>query len=254
MGTFYIVATPIGNLEDISLRAIRVLFEVDVIAAEDTRRSGVLLEYLRKREELLTEVMKESEKPRDGKPKFLSLHDGNESERIDDVMRLLAEGKDVALVSDAGTPLVSDPGFKVVRALTQAGVRVVAIPGPVAWVNALVMSGMATNMVWTVGYLPIRSKRRQKELRQLMEAAASMKKNPTLVFYEAPHRLLSTLQDVMQVMGNVDVVLASEMTKLHEKVKRNPISLWIAQLQKEKKIRGEYTVVLELKENAEDSD
>ncbi len=260
----YIVSTPIGNLEDITLRALKVLFSVPMILCEDTRRTGNLLEWYRRnlefriqnlefrmsdnkrRENKEASVTEEEEEPEQlgkQKPKLVSFHDYNEQQRIPEVMEWLKQGLDMALVSDAGTPLVSDPGFKLVRRCLEEKVRVISIPGATAWLASLTSSGMPTDRVLFLGYLSPRAVRRRKELHQLKEALSGLRKSPTLVMYEAPHRLVTTLKDILEVAGNVEMVLASELTKLHEKVEKKSVSLWMAELSQQKKIRGEYTVL-----------
>ena len=195
-GILYIVATPIGNLNDITLRAIEVLKQVDVIAAEDTRHSKKLLEHYG----IDTRLM--------------AVHDHNENDRIQSLLGVLQGGASVALISDAGTPLISDPGFRVVRAMQQAGIEVVAIPGPCAAIAALSIAGLPTDRFLFVGFLPAKQKARQVALEALSAEQG------TLVFYESPKRIVSALEDVALVLGEVRVVsVVKEITKAFETVK-----------------------------------
>ncbi|HKS40834.1 MAG TPA: 16S rRNA (cytidine(1402)-2'-O)-methyltransferase [Blastocatellia bacterium] len=199
-GKLYLVATPIGNLEDITLRALRVLREVDLIACEDTRHTRKLLAHY------------EISKP------TVSYHDHNERERAADIIEKLKAGLNIALVSDAGTPLVSDPGFRLVRDSIDEGIRVVPIPGPSALVTALAASGLATAEFTFAGFLPARRYARRARLAQLAPLRS------TLVFYEAPHRIKETLADARDVLGNRQTVVARELTKLHEQFIRGALS------------------------------
>ena len=199
-GVLYVVATPIGNLDDISPRALKVLADVDLVAAEDTRHSGALLAHFGIRTQLV------------------SLHEHNEAERAAWLLERLKGGADVALVSDAGTPLISDPGFDLVRAARRAGVVVSPIPGPSALVAALSVSGLPTDRFVFEGFLPSRSAARRERLNAL---AAETR---TLVFYESVHRLAESLEDMTAVFGAArPAVLARELTKLHEGVREAPL-------------------------------
>src|SRR5690349_6385885 len=190
-GRLYLVATPIGNLEDITYRAVRVLREVDVIACEDTRQTRKLLEHYG------------IHKP------TVSYHEHNEAERCEEFAERLRAGESIALVSDAGTPLVSDPGYRLVRAALSSDIPVEPIPGPSAALTALAASGLPTDTFRFEGFLPPKTGARTRLLESLVEETA------TLIFYEAPHRVLETLEAIEQVMGPRPVVLARELTKLH---------------------------------------
>ncbi|HEV2111246.1 MAG TPA: 16S rRNA (cytidine(1402)-2'-O)-methyltransferase [Gammaproteobacteria bacterium] len=195
-GVLYVVATPIGNLDDISSRALKILAEVDLVAAEDTRHSGTLLSHFGIRTQLV------------------SLHEHNEAERAGWLIGKLQGGADVALISDAGTPLISDPGFDLVRAARKAGISVSPIPGACAMVAALSVSGLPTDRFVFEGFLPVKSTARRERLALL--AAESR----TLVFYESVHRLQESLDDMAAVLGSERIgVLARELTKLHEGVR-----------------------------------
>jgi 16S rRNA (cytidine1402-2'-O)-methyltransferase len=217
--TLFIVATPIGNLEDITLRALRVLREVRLIAAEDTRHTRQLLNHY----EISTPC--------------ISYHEFNKLSRLDDILAALAEG-DVALVSDAGTPALSDPGFELINACIAAGHAVSPIPGPSAPIAALVASGLPTERFLYLGFLPRRSPERRALLSNIVDLTVS------LVFFEAPHRLIDSLQDALSVLGDRRVVVANDLTKRYEELRRTRISQAIAYFQ-EQRPRGEYTLVFE---------
>lgn len=218
MGTLYLVSTPIGNLEDITLRALRVLREAGLIAAEDTRHTRRLLTHY-----AIT-------------TRCISYHEHNKLIRIDDILTALAD-EDVALVSDAGTPGLSDPGFELVRAVIAAGFPVSSVPGPNAPVAALVASGLPTDQFLYLGFLPRRSVERRNLFTSLQSLPA------TLVCFESPHRLLDTLEDALAVLGDRQVVVARELTKMHEEWLRVPISVALEHF-KVHAPRGEFTLVI----------
>ncbi|HYF61588.1 MAG TPA: 16S rRNA (cytidine(1402)-2'-O)-methyltransferase, partial [Herpetosiphonaceae bacterium] len=199
MGTLYLVATPIGNLEDISARALRILREAALIAAEDTRHTRKLLS----RYEIEARV--------------IAYHEHNKLARLDAILLPLANGEDVALVSDAGTPAISDPGYELVQAVIGAGFPVVPVPGPCAAVAGLVGSGLPTDRFLYLGFPPRRSGERQAWLGEVGAIAA------TLVIYESPHRLADTLEDALAVLGNRPAAVARELTKLHEQFVRGTL-------------------------------
>src|SRR5262245_60396075 len=199
-GTLFVVATPIGNLEDISARALRVLGEVTVIAAEDTRRTAHLLA----RYAITTPLT--------------SLHEHNERRKTSTIIDRLRRGDDVALVSDAGTPTISDPGRQLVRDALASALRVIPIPGPNAAIAALVVSGFSTESFVFLGFPPIRSKDRAAWLERLRST------RDTVVFYEAPHRIRRTLDEVRQVVGDCNTLIGRELTKIHEELVIGPIS------------------------------
>jgi 16S rRNA (cytidine1402-2'-O)-methyltransferase len=216
-GTLFVVATPIGNLEDISLRALRVLREASVVAAEDTRRTAKLLQHF------------EIDTPQ------LSLHEHNERWRLKPMLERLSRGELVALVTDAGTPLVSDPGAELVRAVLAAGHRVEVVPGPSAVLAALVGSGLSAEAFTFLGFPPPREGARRAWLR------AAGAEPRTVVFFEAPHRIAETLADLVATLGDRDIAVGRELTKLHEEMLRGPASDVLARLGAP---RGEYTVVV----------
>lgn len=216
-GTLYVVATPIGNLEDITLRALRVLREADLIACEDTRQTRKLLDHYG--------IQKPS----------VSYHEHNEATRAAELLEKLRAGQKIALVSDAGTPLVSDPGYRLVSQAAAEGLRVESIPGPSAAIAALAASGLPTDAFYFAGFLPARSAQRRKALLKLKDLAA------TLVFYEAPHRVLEMLTDIEETLGPRPVVLARELTKLHEELLRGtPAELRQSHIP----LRGEFTILV----------
>jgi len=220
-GTLYIVGTPLGNLEDVTRRAERVLREADFIACEDTRRTGKLIELL-------------------GIPKrpLLSCHEHNEAERVPEIVGRLQAGESAALVSDAGMPLTSDPGFLLVRAAAEAGLTVTPIPGPTAVSAAVAASGLPASQYRFCGFLPAKSGRRRKALEELT------REDVALVFYEAPHRIRKTLADALDVLGDRPAVLAREMTKLHEEFLRGTLSTILAEIESRENVRGEMTLVV----------
>jgi 16S rRNA (cytidine1402-2'-O)-methyltransferase len=198
-GKLYLVATPIGNLKDITLRALETLKAVDLIACEDTRHSLKLLQAY------------EIHKP------LLSLHEHNEARRAAGLIEKLREGKSAALISDAGTPLVSDPGYRLVGEVLRAGLEVEAIPGPCAAVNALVASGLPTDAFYFVGFLPPKSAARRRRFEALREFPS------TLIFYESPHRIQKFLAEAYEVFGPRPAVIAREMTKKFEEFYRGTL-------------------------------
>jgi len=219
-GTLYLVATPIGNLADITHRAINVLTNVALIACEDTRHTRKLLHHYG----IAT--------------KTISYHEHNEQERARQLVDLLREGKDVAVVSDAGTPSISDPGFRLVRAAIENDLPVVPVPGPSALISALIAAGLPTDEFFFGGFLPARSNARRTKLTELRSIPA------TLVFYEAPHRLAETLKDALEILGEREAVVARELTKLHEEIKRGRLSE-LAEYYASEDARGEIVLLID---------
>lgn len=219
-GTLYVVATPIGNLEDITRRALRILGEVNVVACEDTRRTRALLTHFA----LATPTV--------------SYHEHNETSRADELVARMLDGESVALVSDAGTPCISDPGYRLVRVAAAAGIDVVPIPGASAAVAALSASGLATDAFLFVGFLPSKRSARKARLAELAGV------RETIVFYEAPHRIGAMLEDLGEAFGEREVVLARELTKLHEEIVRGSVAEVAANLTSERH-RGEFVVVVD---------
>jgi 16S rRNA (cytidine1402-2'-O)-methyltransferase len=227
MKTLYLVATPIGNIEDISIRAKKILSEVDVIACEDTRKTGLFLQRL--------EVpYKET----------ISYFEENEAKRIPEIIDIINSGKDVALISNAGTPTISDPGFKLVRECQNLGIKVVAIPGASALLTALVASGLPTDKFLFLGFLPLKDNKRQK----IWDMVKSTKENeicPTVILYESPYRLVKTLENIRDNFGDIEIVISRELTKLYEEIRRESISKNIEYFQKNTP-KGEFTVLFHL--------
>jgi 16S rRNA (cytidine1402-2'-O)-methyltransferase len=219
-GLLYIVATPIGNLEDITYRAVRVLGEADLIACEDTRQTRKLLDHY------------QIHKP------TISYHDHNEAERTEDLTARLLAGETIALVSDAGMPLVSDPGYRLVHAAIEAGISVQPIPGPSASLTALAASGLPTDSFHFGGFLPPKTGQRVKLLESLAEEHA------TLIFYEAPHRILESLEAIESALGPRPVVVAREITKIHEEFLRGTAAEIHARLAARDAVKGEITVLI----------
>jgi 16S rRNA (cytidine1402-2'-O)-methyltransferase len=220
-GTLYIVATPIGNLEDITLRALRVLSEVDIIACEDTRHTRTLLNHFQI------------------KTKTISYHEHNEHARTLELVERLTGGASVALVSDAGTPAINDPGFRLVRAAIERGVNVISVPGATAFVNALVASGLPTDEFYFAGFLPPRQHARRLRLAALRAVPA------TLVFYEAPHRIKDALTDAREILGEREAAVARELTKLHEEIARGRLTDLIARFSGSTAARGEMVLLID---------
>ena len=217
-GNLYIVATPIGNLDDITLRAIKTLKEADIIAAEDTRHTLKLLNHL------------QISKP------LISYYKQTEKIKTDILIEKLKEGKNIALVSDAGTPVISDPGEEVVKVAIQNGIKVIPIPGPCALITALISSGMNAKEFSFIGFLPVNKKEKEDKLKEVSEETR------TLIFYEAPHKLISTLTEMKNVLGDRKICLARELTKIHEEFLIDTISNLLEKTQEPK---GEYVIVVE---------
>lgn len=219
-GTLYLVATPIGNLDDITFRAVQVLKDVDVIACEDTRHTRKLLNAY------------------DIKNRLVSYHEHNEAERSAELGELLGEGRSVAIVSDAGTPAINDPGARLVRRAIEIGAKVVPIPGAVAFVNAVIVSGLPTDSIFFGGFLPSKSGERKRRLRDVRDVQA------TLVFYEAPHRIGAALRDAAEVLGDRPASVGRELTKLHEEVVRGSLSDLAGRFASEAS-RGEFVLTID---------
>ncbi len=241
MGTLFIVATPIGNLKDITLRAKEILSKVNYIACEDTRRTGMLLHNV-----ILSPQDEESRSfasakdDTEKKLKLISYYEQNELQRIPYIIELLKNGSDVALVSDAGTPTISDPGFKLVRECINQGIKVEPIPGPSSVTTALVISGLPTDKFLFVGYPPKKQGHRQKLFNELTKVQHSIK--VTVIMLEAPHRLVKTLQEMMDVFGDMNIVIARELTKIHEEVRREKISQSLTHFEKTNP-KGEFVII-----------
>lgn len=224
MAELYVVSTPIGNLEDISLRAKKILAGADLLACEDTRQTGLLLQRL-------------GIKPR---PKLISFFEGNENKRLPYLLDLLNQGQKIALVSRAGTPLISDPGFKLVRACIKAKIPVVPVPGACAALAALVASGLPTDHFCYLGFLPKKQAKRLKLLRKYFTIHRYLK--ATTIIYVSPYRLLLVLADLQTVFGDLEIVIAREMTKLHQEFFYEKISQALTHFTQNKP-QGEFTVL-----------
>jgi len=218
--SLYLVSTPIGSLNDITLRAQEVLARVEIILAEDTRKTGRMLR-----------------KMGIGYRRLVSYYEENEARRIPEVINWLKEGKEVALVSNSGTPLISDPGYKLVREAVKQGLKVIPVPGASAVLSSLVVSGFPINQFVFLGFLPKKEAKKRKRLEEL----GGVK---TVVFYESPQRIVKTLEVVKETLGNIKIALCRELTKIHEKVIRGNVDHLLLELKKERKIKGEITVVL----------
>lgn len=236
MGKLFIVSTPIGNLEDITLRALRILSEVHVILAEDTRSAHILLAHHKiERPKVLSGVERD----------IISFFEGNEGRRIPEAVSLLNDGRNVALISESGTPLISDPGYKLVRECIRLGISVEAIPGPTAAIAALTVSGLPPNAFTYLGFLPKKEGKARKVLEGVKNAHEHMSDVKTIILYESPHRLLKTLHLIKEVFDDVDVVVARELTKFHEEVRREKVSEAIEYFTKTKP-RGEFVVLFKV--------
>jgi 16S rRNA (cytidine1402-2'-O)-methyltransferase len=219
-GTLYVVATPIGNLEDITYRAVRVLQEVDLIACEDTRHTAKLLHHYG------------IDKP------TVSYHEHNEAARAEELVAKLEQGLSIAQVSDAGMPGISDPGYRVIRLAIERGIQVVPAPGPSALIAALAASGLPTDSFQFLGFLPAKSGQRRTTLEMLRQA------EHTTVVYEAPHRIAATMEDIVEILGpEQSVVLARELTKIHEEFIRGTAAEVLAHVQ-EHELKGEITLLI----------
>lgn len=217
-GTLYIVATPIGNLEDITFRALRILKEVDVIVAEDTRHTLKLLNHY------------EISKP------LISYHRHNEDKKTDVLIEKLKNGENIALVSDAGTPGICDPGEEAVKMAIAEGIKVVPIPGACAMINALICSGMDTEEFVFFGFLPLNKKNRKEKLERIKNETS------TIILYEAPHKIKSTLEDLKEILQDRNIVIARELTKIHEEFFRGNINEAIKYVEN---IKGENIIIIE---------
>ena len=224
-GILYIVATPIGNLEDITLRALRILNEVDLIAAEDTRQTLKLLNHF------------EISKP------LISYHRHNEEIKSDLLIDKLKNGENIAVVSDAGTPGICDPGEEIVKRAIEENIQVIPIPGACAMINALIASGLDTKEFSFLGFLPLNKKLRKEKIEEIE------KSQKTIILYEAPHKMKNTLQDLSEILGERKVVLARELTKIHEEFIREDINTL---LEKIDSLKGEMILIIEGSSNKHD--
>jgi len=238
MGILYLVATPIGNLQDITLRAIKVLQTVDAIACEDTRETGLLLSQILP---IHTNTTNTANNPI--RPRLISYYEQNELQRISQILNALKNGLNVALVSDAGTPTISDPGFKLVREAIRDGIKVESIPGATSVITALTVSGLPTDKFLFLGYPP----RKPGHRRKMFENIASMIRiiKTTIIMFEAPHKLMRTLNELQEVFGDIDIVICRELTKIYEEVRREKISESLLHFEKTKP-KGELVILFNL--------
>lgn len=217
-GKLYIVATPIGNLEDITYRAIKVLNEVDIIAAEDTRQTLKLLNHY--------EITKH----------LISYHRHNEEIKSKFLIEKLKNGENIAIVSDAGTPGISDPGEEIIKCAIEENIEIIPIPGACAMINALICSGISTKEFTFLGFLPLNKKLRKEKLEEIKNI------NKTIILYEAPHKIINTLEELKKIIGDRNIVLAREITKIHEEFIRGNIEEII---KKAENIKGEFVIIIE---------
>ena len=232
MGNLYIVSTPIGNLQDITLRALETLASVDFIASEDTRHTTILIKkYF-------------EENPREITDKLFPYYEEIEVQKIPQVMNLLLNDKNVALVSDAGTPTISDPGFKLVREALANKIKVISIPGPTSLISALVSSGLPTDKFQFLGFLPQKPGHRLKFLIDLKKSLEIL--SSTVIFFESPYKIKKSLIDLKEVFGDIEIVVGRELTKIHEEVIKDKISIFIEKYEKSSP-KGELVILFNLK-------
>lgn len=231
MGILFIVPTPIGNLQDITLRAIKTLTSVDVIACEDTRKTGLLLQRIM--------PTSEAESTRPQRSRLVSYYEQNELQRIPEIISALKDNLNIALVSDAGTPTISDPGFKLVRECIREGIKVESIPGASSVITALTVSGLPTDKFLFVGYPPKKPGHRKT----LFENLAKMPIKTTIILFESPHHLIRTLEGMKEVFGDIDIVICRELTKIYEEIRREKISQSLEHFAKTLP-KGEFVILL----------
>jgi 16S rRNA (cytidine1402-2'-O)-methyltransferase len=231
MGTLYIVPTPIGNLQDITLRAIKTLRSVDVILCEDTRRTGILLQNMKS---FSGDTLKE-------RPlfKLVSYYEQNELQRIPEAIAAIKDGLSIALISDAGTPTISDPGFKLVRECIKEGIEVESLPGASSVVTALAASGLPTDKFLFVGYPPKKPGHRK----DFFEKLTKLPIKTTIIFFEAPHHIIRTLTGIKEAFGDIDIVICRELTKIYEEIRREKISVSLEHFEKILP-KGEFVILL----------
>lgn len=226
----FVVATPIGNLEDITIRALNTLFSSDLILAEDTRKTASLLRHY--------------QKPGLEIPPLLSFYEENEQQRIPEVIARLKDEQNIALVTNAGTPTISDPGFKLVREAYREGIRVVPIPGASSPTAALCVAGLPTDKFLFLGFTPQKSSQRKKLFKEANTALESV--SATVIFFESPHRIVKSLTDLISVFGDIEIVAARELTKIHEEIKKERISKLIEQYSSQEP-KGELVILFNIK-------
>jgi 16S rRNA (cytidine1402-2'-O)-methyltransferase len=234
MGNLYIVATPIGNLQDISLRAIDIILTTKNIFCEDTRKTGLLIEKI-KNYKLDSSF---------DHPSLFSYYEQNEKERISHALSLLKAGEDIALVSDAGTPTISDPGYKLVREAMKIGIKVISIPGPSSVISALVSSGLPTDKFLFLGFLPKKEGHRIELLKNAKKSHDLLEES--VIIFESPFRIIKTLTEISEVFGEVNIAVCRELTKIYEEIKIGKLSEVIEYFEN-KKPKGEFVIVLNSK-------
>jgi 16S rRNA (cytidine1402-2'-O)-methyltransferase len=228
MGTLFVVSTPIGNLADITLRALKILSKVDLIASEDTRKTGLLLKHHRIK-----------------KPQLLSFYEEVERKRLPQIISFLKKGWDIALVSNAGTPSLSDPGFKLIRECLSQGIKVESVPGPSAILAALTVSGFPPDKFLFLGFLPKKEAKKKRLFNDLLSKKNQKRLGLTVVFFESPHRLVKSLLSLQEIFGDTKIAICRELTKIHQEVRREKISQAIAHFEKEKP-KGELTLLFRI--------
>jgi 16S rRNA (cytidine1402-2'-O)-methyltransferase len=239
MGILYIIATPIGNLEDISIRAIKTLLNIPIIACEDTRRTGILLRLLDDKYHEI--IFEQGEIYR--RADLISYHEHNEQARIPEIIAFLEKDINVALISDAGTPAISDPGFKLIRECIKLGITVESIPGASSLICALVVSGLPTDKFIFIGYPPKKAGHRISLFENIKQTQKIV--HATVILLESPHKLQTTLDDLLKVFGDIEIVICRELTKVFESKRREKISESLKHY-KEIKPKGEYVLLFHL--------
>ncbi|MBI2616921.1 16S rRNA (cytidine(1402)-2'-O)-methyltransferase [Candidatus Gottesmanbacteria bacterium] len=238
MGTLYIVPTPIGNLEDITIRAIKTLFSVDYIACEDTRRTGILLQELKKRyfNSLLSTSIATSDKSRivlelssrlrsnNKIPILIPYYDEVEIYKIPEIVQYLSDDKNIALVSDSGSPVIADPGYKLIVAAMKSDIPIITLPGPTSVIPALVASGFPPNRFYFIGFIEKQSRAKKDQLMQVKTMWQASSKGITVVAFESPKRFMETLEILKEIFGDIQISVSREMTKIHENIYRGTIS------------------------------
>jgi len=232
MKTLFLISTPIGNLKDITLRAIEVLKKVDLILCEDTRQSGKLLKKYKIR--------------KDKKPQLLPYHDHNKLKQIPNIIKFLEKDKKVALITDAGTPIIADPGFKLIKTCLKRKIKIESIPGPSSLITALILSGQPPDKFLFLGYLPKKRKKRRQLLGSLSKTTKGNINHLTFIAFESPHRLLKSLKDILLAFGNINIAVCREMTKLNQQIIRKKIKETIIYFEKNKPL-GEIVLVFSSK-------
>ena len=241
MNNLYIVSTPIGNLQDITIRAIKTLFSVDYILAENPDRVRILLSEIKNRFGKFIDNGKN--------PRVIHFNEYLENENTHEFLSLLEKGFDVAIVSSAGTPLISDPGYKLVKLAISKNVNIIGVPGPSSVISSIVVSGLPTDKFWFSGFLPKTKIKKEKMLilyKEILNFSANKDINPTLIMFESPHRLIETLHSIKDVFGNINIVIAREMTKKFEELERKNIDHFIEKYEVNEP-KGEFVILLNLK-------